>query len=230
MKSDLLHTDPNICGENVKSRWEEIQDSDPFTRDPLISFFFFCFYSPVWSRLTRRIQNTWSLGPACQCRSWGHRCWREDTEDMSGCEAHSCKEVERWWLLPISFLCQPVLSTLLGVFTLVLPGQPELCSAILVFLGASHHQCHSVSLYDDLLWECQEHFVQGGLKVRLWLCFQSCASLYVSFVWLRSLCSDAGSTAFFLMDGEARMGLLNITPHYWLRYLQQVGWGEILPF
>lgn len=32
------------------------------------------------------------------------------------------------------------------------------------------------------------------------------------------------------MDGEARMGLLNITPHYWLRYLQQVGWGEILPF
>lgn len=43
MKSDLLHTDPNICGENVKSRWEEIQDSDPFTRDPLISFFFLAF-------------------------------------------------------------------------------------------------------------------------------------------------------------------------------------------
>lgn len=101
---------------------------------------------------------------------------------MSGCEAHSCKEVERWWLLPISFLCQPILSTLLGVFTLALPGQPELCSAILVFLGASHSQCHSVSLYDDLLWECQEHFVQGGLKARLWLCFKSCTSLYVSFV------------------------------------------------
>ena len=48
-KSDFLHTDPNICGENVKPRWEEIQNSDPFTRDPLISFlllllfFFFAF-------------------------------------------------------------------------------------------------------------------------------------------------------------------------------------------
>lgn len=41
MKSDLLCTDPNICRENLKPRWEEIQDSDPFTRDPLISFFFF---------------------------------------------------------------------------------------------------------------------------------------------------------------------------------------------
>ena len=80
------------------------------------------------------------------------------------------------------FLCQPILSTLLGVFTLALPGQPKLCSAILVFPGASHGQCHSVSLYDDLLWECQEQFVQGGLKARLGLCFQSYTSLYISFV------------------------------------------------
>lgn len=72
-----------------------------------IFFFFFCFYSPVWSRLTKRIQDTWSLGPACQQRSWGHRCWREDIEDMSGCEAHSCKEVESWWLLPISSSASP---------------------------------------------------------------------------------------------------------------------------
>ena len=106
------------------------------------SFFFFCFYSPVWSRLTKRIQNTWSLGPACQWRSWGHRCRREDIEDLSGCEANSCKEVERWWLLPLSFLCQPILSTLSGVITLALPGQPKLCSATLVFPGASHGQCH----------------------------------------------------------------------------------------
>lgn len=64
-KSDLLCTDPNICGENVKPRWEEIQDSDPFTRDPLISFFFsffaFTLQSDLDSLKGSRTPGLWAL-------------------------------------------------------------------------------------------------------------------------------------------------------------------------
>lgn len=38
----MLCTDPNVCKENLKPCWEEIQDSGPFTKDLLISILFIC--------------------------------------------------------------------------------------------------------------------------------------------------------------------------------------------
>lgn len=71
MKSDLLCTDPNICREDLKPRWEEIQDPDPFTRDPLISFFFFFFAFTLKSGLDS-LEGSRSPGLCALPASGGH--------------------------------------------------------------------------------------------------------------------------------------------------------------